>query len=224
MAFMKVTEIKHHQKNAVAVGSKVSVEGADYISTGTVTYIEGDIIEIELSHTKFFKPGEPVKLTVYSTNGFLTLISSVIARDTGILMVLNPPESQRLAQRRQHPRIEIARSGSLLALRWTPDGENKLDEPIDLELKNVSQGGLGFVLPVDPGLRALMVADVSLDILGGFHCSIQISRKSVSQDEVYIGASFLSLESDFATMLRGYILRAQVDMRTRQRSEEQTAI
>ncbi|MCI3921470.1 PilZ domain-containing protein [Paenibacillus sp. TRM 82003] len=224
MAWMKVAELKHHQKNAVAVGSKVSVEGTEYLSTGSVSYIEGDIIEIELSYATFFTPGEQVKLTVYSTNGFMTLLSSVIARDTGILMVLNPPENQRLATRRQFPRIDLSRTGTLEALRWSEGGENKLDEAVSLEIQNISLGGLGFHLPVDPGIRAMMVADVSLEILGGLQCSIEISRKSMSQGKIYIGARFLDLGPEQNTMLRGYILRMQVEQRARQRIEEQAAI
>lgn len=221
---MRVTELKHHQKNAIAVGSKMSVEGKDYISTGTVSYIEGDLIEIELPHSKNYVPGESVKLTVYSVNGFLTLFTSVIARDIGYLVVLNPPENQRLAQRRHFPRVDIARTGTLDSLRWSSDGENKLGEPIPFELKNLSLGGLGFTLGADPGLRAMMIADATLDILGGLSCVIEVSRKSVSEEEIYIGARILNLEPESATMLRGYILRRQVELRAKQRIEEQAAM
>jgi c-di-GMP-binding flagellar brake protein YcgR len=224
MALMKITELKHHQKNAIAVGSKVSVEKNDYISTGMVTYIEGDIIEIEMSQSGPYIPGEPIKLTVYSTNGFLILASSVIAKDTGVIMVLNPPENQRLATRRQFPRIDIRNTGELQSLRWSKGGEEKLASPTPIVIRNVSIGGIGFVVPSDPGMRTMMVAGVSLHINGGMECAVEISRKSAIDDGTYIGARFLDLDPERSTMLRGYILRSQVEQRAKQRIEDLAAM
>jgi len=225
MSFMRVTEVLHHQKNAISVGSRVSIEKDAYISTGVVSYIEGDILEIELPQSKVYKPGDPVKLTVYSTNGFLILPSSVIAKDHGMLMVLNPPENQRLSTRRQFPRIEVADSGRLRSMRWSIGGENKLDEPTAFDLRNISLGGVGFTLDTDPGLRAMMIADVELDINGGVPCRIEISRKQTTEEgATYIGAKFLEIDPEHLNALRGYILRTQIKHRAKRRLEEPTAM
>ncbi|WP_309122090.1 PilZ domain-containing protein [Paenibacillus sp.] len=225
MSFMRATEILHHQKNAITIGSRVSVEKDAYISTGVVSYIEGDILEIEMPQSKMYKPGDPVKLTVYSSNGFLILPSSVLAKDTGILMVLNPPENQLLSTRRQFPRIEVSDSGRMRSLRWSNGGENKLDASTAIDIRNVSLGGIGFTLDVDPGTRAMMVADVELDINGGVPCKIEISRKQTTEDgSTYIGARFLEIEPEHLNALRGYILRTQIKHRAKQRLEEATAM
>ncbi len=225
MSFMRVTEVLHHQKNAISVGSRVSVEKDAYIATGVVSYIEGDILEIELPQSKVYKPGDPVKLTVYSANGFLILPSSVIAKDHGVLIVLNPPENQRLSTRRQFPRIDVSDTGRLRSLRWSADGEDKLGEPTSIDVRNVSLGGIGFTLPSDLGMRAMMIADVELDINGGVPCRIEIARKQTTEEgETYFGARFLDIESDHLNALRGYILRMQIKHRAKQRLEEPTAM
>jgi len=225
MPLMRVTEVLHHQKNAIAVGSRVSVERDAYISTGVVSYIEGDIVEIELAQSKLYKPGDPVKLTVYSNNGFLILPSSIIAKDHGMLMVLNPPENQRLSQRRQFPRIDVSDSGRIKALRWSAGGENKLEAPSSIDIRNLSVGGIGFTLPADPGMRALMIAELELDINGGMACTIEISRKQTTEEgDTYIGARFVEIEPDHQNALRGYILRMQIKHRAKQRLEEPTAM
>jgi len=225
MSFLHVNELVHHQKNAISVGCRVSIEKDAYISTGIVSYIEGDIIEIELPQFNVYKPGDPVKLTVYSSNGFLILASSVIAKDIGMLMVLNPPENQRLSTRRQFPRIDVTDTGSLRALRWASGGADKLGEPTVVDIRNVSLGGVGFTIETDPGIRPLMIAELELHINGGMPCTIEVSRKQTTEEGLtYVGARFASIEPDDLNALRGYILRQQIKQRAKQRLDEPTAM
>ncbi len=48
MGLLRIDEPLPNHKNAIAVGSRVSVETQEYVATGVVTYVEGDILEIEL--------------------------------------------------------------------------------------------------------------------------------------------------------------------------------
>lgn len=215
----------HHHKNAASVGSRVSVEKDTYISTGVISYIEGDIIEIELPQARLYKPGDPVKLTVYSANGFLNLISSVLAHDSGVIMVFNPPENQRLSTRRLYPRIEVRDTGRILALRTAENGPNVTNEPMGFELRNISLGGVGFSMrQKDPGFRMTMIADIEIDFQGFLPCTVEISRFHLLEDgALYVGARLLAIAPERLNILRGYVLRMQIQQRAKQRREEQSA-
>jgi len=224
MSWLNMADNVHHQKNAVAVGCKISIEKDGYIATGVVSYIEGDIIEIELPQSKQYKPGDPVKLTAYSTNGFQTLHSSVVAKDIGMIIVLNPVENQRLAQRRNHPRIDVSESGKLIAVRWSKGGVNKLEEPLPISIRNFSLGGVGFVAARDPGIQPLMQAEALLDWNGGVSCTIEISRRQAVEDGLYIGARFVDIDAEHLQALRGFILRTQIKHRAKHRLDALTAM
>ncbi|WP_199617736.1 PilZ domain-containing protein [Paenibacillus alkalitolerans] len=220
MALLRNEDISHHHKNSVAIGSRVSVERKDFVSTGIVTFIEGDIIEIELSQAKYYKPGDEVKVTVYSSNGFLILPSSVIAIDIDVIMILNPPENQRLIQRRSHPRIDLQSGGIIHSLGWAGGSGQKLNEPLPIHISNISIGGIGFIVADETPLRAAMIAEAELAIIGGLRCKIEISRKQAAERGAYVGAKFLDVPAEQQTSLRGFIIRTQIEARAKQRREE----
>lgn len=220
MPSMRVDDLNHHSKNSVAIGNKVSVEKKDFVSVGMVTFIEGDIIEVELPQAKYYKPGEPIKVTVYSTNGFLILPSSVIAKDNDVIMILNPPENQRLVQRRQHPRIDLQSDGFIRSIVGANQSVQVLEEPFPFHLSNISLGGVGFVTAESVPLRNMTVADTELNILGGVECRVEVSRRQTSDLGVYIGARFLDFPQEQLNSLRGFILRLQIDTRVKQRRDE----
>lgn len=220
MASKKDNQSIYDQKNAISVGNRMSVERNGYISTGIVSYIEGDIIEVELMQSGYYKPGDPVKLTVYSNNGFLILASSVLAVDVGILIVLNPPENQRLSQRRQYPRIQISDSGTLHYLSWNKEGKNKLQDPLSVNICNLSLGGIGFTMPTDPGTRTLMVAELEL-IGGDMRCKVEILRKEPLPDGIFLGSRIIEIAPEHLVALRGFILRRQIKLRSIERSTDQ---
>jgi c-di-GMP-binding flagellar brake protein YcgR len=220
MALLRSEDISHHHKKSVAVGSRVSVERKDFVSTGIVTFIEGDIIEIELSQAKYYKPGDEVKVTVYSSNGFLILPSSVIAKDIDVIMILNPPENQRLIQRRQHPRIDLQTDGIIHSLGWAVSSEQKLNTPLPIHISNISLGGIGFIVGDDTPIRTAMVADAELGIIGGLRCKIEVTRKQAADRGAYIGAKFLEVPAEQQTSLRGFIIRTQIEARAKHRREE----
>jgi c-di-GMP-binding flagellar brake protein YcgR len=214
------SDITFYNKNSVSIGNRLSVERKDFISTGIVTFVEGDIIEIELSQAKYYNPGDEVKLTVYSANGFLVLASSVIAKDADVIMVLNPPENQRLVQRRQHPRIDYHGSGTLESIGWTEDSVQKLEDPLAFQIQNLSLGGVGILMPNADSVCFGMFATARFNLAGGIQCNIEISRKQDSESGAYIGAKFLGLAPEQLNSLRGFILRTQIDSRIRQRKDK----
>lgn len=213
----------YHGKNPIAVGSQVSVEKDMYVSTGVVTYVEGDILEIKLSHARLYEKGEPVKLTIYSAKGFQILSSSVIALDDGVLTVFNPPENQRLINRRQHPRVDVEDTGRICALRNSLDGEDVLDETRSFLLRNLSIGGAGFVLHDARGLQISMIADIELDIINGIiPCTVEITRmQGLDDGRFYVGAKIVRMEQAHMSTLRGYILRIQIKNRAKERKYEE---
>ncbi|WP_274361612.1 PilZ domain-containing protein [Paenibacillus thermotolerans] len=220
MPFLRVDELNHHSKNSVAIGNKVSVEKKDFVSVGMVTFIEGDIIEVELPQAKYYAPGDPIKVTVYSNNGFLILPSSVIAKDNEVIMILNPPENQRLTQRRQHPRIDIQSEGFIRAIIGTNQSVQPLEEPFPFHISNISLGGVGLIASESVPLRTMTVAETEFNILGGVQCRVEVSRRQTSERGVYIGAKFLDFPQEQLNSLRGFILRTQIDARVKQRREE----
>jgi c-di-GMP-binding flagellar brake protein YcgR len=219
MPLMRGDEISHHTKNAVTIGSRVSVERKDFVSTGIVSFVEGDIIEIELPQAKYYKPGDEVKVTVYSANGFLILPSSVIAKDTDVLMILNPPENQRLIQRRQHPRIDLQCDGVIRSIGWAGSTGQRLDTPLPIQITNISLGGIGFIVSDATPVRIAMIAEAELAIIGGLQCKIEISHRQPSERGAYVGAKFIEIPENQQTSLRGFILKTQIEARMKQRRE-----
>lgn len=224
MGFLRVNEVSPNQKNAVAVGSKVSVEKKEFIATGIVSYVEGDILEIELPQYKQYLLGDEVKITVYSSNGFLIMHSSVIAKDYGFIMIINPAENQRLTQRRQHPRVNVDVKGVLTGANWKSESVEKWDRPIPIQIQNLSIGGAGFILEAECDIRAAMFLDAEFYLGTGVSCGLQVTRKHLSDEKTYVGAQFTNISKEQLTMLRGFILRNQINDRLKQRKEEQAAM
>jgi len=210
-------------KYPIAVGSQVTVEKDAYVSTGVVTYVEGDMLEIKLSDAKMFEKGELVKLTVYSKYGFQILASSVIARDEGVLTLFNPPEHKSFINRRKHPRIEVEDTGRICSLREEPDGKDLLDEPRSILLRNISLGGVGFTVDNPRLLKPKLFADIEMDIISGIvPCTVEINRMQLMEGGLFfIGAKIVRMEKSHMNSLRGYILRHQIHSRAKTRKFEE---
>ena len=223
MPFMK-QEKPNLAKYPIVPGSQISVEKDTdlYVSTGGVSFVEGDLLEITIPHARLYKVGEPVKLTVYSSKGFQTLNSSVIAVDDDVLTLLNPPDHQQLTSRRNYPRIKVDDTGRICSLRKSLDGAELLDEPRSFELLNLSLGGVGFSLNDAGGLLKGRIIDIEMDLINGIvPCTAEIIRMQILEEgRFYIGAQIIGMEREHRNALRGYILRHQLDKRAKERKYE----
>ncbi|MFS0725015.1 PilZ domain-containing protein [Paenibacillus sp. 1P07SE] len=197
----------------VLVDAKVAVEKRNFVATGIITYVLGEIIEVELPQYDTFVLGEQVKLIIYSRSGMFVFESSVIAKHRGALMVINPPENRRrFNDKREYPRVEVDCSGTLHAMK-NPSSRQEwaMPSPVDFVIDNMSMGGLGLKLTVDLGISRTWLLEVRLDLGFDLPCGLEIIRSDRSADGFYYGASFTGLPQDHAGRLRSFILRRQIE-------------
>ncbi|WP_442602542.1 PilZ domain-containing protein [Paenibacillus sp. KN14-4R] len=196
------------------VNSITVIEKNNFVSTGILKYAEGDIIEVEIAEWEVFKLGESLKLTIYSTSGIHHFESRVIARDSGSVIVINPPDVKRKSfDQREHPRVDVNQSGMIRMIE-NPRIPIKslLPTPVPLTVTNLSLGGIGFtVLAGEMDFDSSFLVGMEVDL--GFKLSVQaeiVHRSSVSVG-VYYGAKFVKQPSiEELTSLRSFIMRAQV--------------
>ena len=70
---------------SILVHCRTVVEKKDYVSTGILTYAEGDMVEVEIGDYQLFDLGTIVKLTIYTPAGIFMFNTTVIAKDEGFL-------------------------------------------------------------------------------------------------------------------------------------------
>lgn len=198
----------------ILINCETVVEKVDFVSTGVLTYVLGDIIEIEIPQFDVFKLGEKVKITVYSKSGLFVFDTSVIAKEKGSLIVINPPENRkRFTEKRQFPRISVTNKGVLRALHDPKQNQKQnFDEPIDFALDNISMNGLGFSLSLDLGIHSESHLEVELDL--GFPLSVvtQVVRKEKNASGTYYGAAYIEMPKEKTNALRAFILKKQVEL------------
>jgi len=100
---------------SLLLGSRTIVEQDGLIEEGTLTLMEGDLIEVGVARPQLFVLGKSVWLTVESVSGMYRMPSRVIGRREGSLALLFPYERYLLPEeKRIHPRIEVNCAGRLL--------------------------------------------------------------------------------------------------------------
>lgn len=198
---------------SVLVDAKVAVEKRNFVATGVVTYVRGEIIEIELPQFDLFGLGEQVKLMIYSRSGMFVFQSTVIAKHNGALMILNPPDNRRkFNDKREHQRVEVACSGTLHGMK-NPASQQEwlMPSPVDFAITNMSMGGLGLMLTIDMGISRTWLLDVQLDLGFLLPCGLEIIRMDRSATAFYYGASFRGMPQEQASALRAFILKRQIE-------------
>jgi len=199
------------------------VEKRNFVSTGVMTYAEGDMLEVEISDYARFDLGESVKLTVYTPVGIYVIPSTIVGKDYGSLMMINPPENQRkFAEKRAHPRVEVSSTGVVAAVVASGGtGQKKLlHKPISFQVKNISLSGIGFTMPEALNLDRNSQVELELNLGTIIPCVAEIIRSESSEDEVYYGARYIQVSEDKLNSLRAYILREQISAHSvRKRTE-----
>jgi c-di-GMP-binding flagellar brake protein YcgR len=216
--FAKETPIYYGSKEGndtgILINCETVVEKEDFVSTGVLTYIFGDIIEIEIPQYDVFKLGDKAKVTVYSKSGLFVFETTVVAKEYGSLIVINPPENRkRFTEKREFPRISVKNKGVLHALSDPKRNQKQsFAEPITVALENISMNGLGFSLALDLGINSESHLEMELDL--GFSLSVvtQIVRKEKKDSVTYYGAEYVEVSKDKTNTLRAFILKTQVEM------------
>jgi c-di-GMP-binding flagellar brake protein YcgR len=208
----------------ILMHSRTVVEKSDYVTTGVLSYAEGDILEIEMSDVKSFGLGDHVKLTIYSPGGIYMMSSTVVAKDHNALMLINPPSNRsRFAEKRQHPRVPVSETGRLTSILGA-DGEPLSSyEDMILTIENISVSGVGFTLAEsDIELAKETVVTLELELGSLIDCKAEIVRNESSGDGLlYLGAQFVEIEGSKINSLRAFVLKKQVEVHySRKRDED----
>lgn len=200
----------------VLINCRAVVGKDDFVSTGILTYAQGDIMEIELPEYDVFQLGDKVKITMYTKSGLFVVHTTVVAREPGSLIVINPPENRRrFAEKREFPRVNVRRLGQILGFQNENQKElQQLENPIDISIKNISMNGIGFTIDdnamIDTILHKKCTLYVQLELDFDMPCQLEIIRKEKLEDSYYYGASFESVPAEQSNALRGFILRNQI--------------
>ncbi|SFT02415.1 c-di-GMP-binding flagellar brake protein YcgR, contains PilZNR and PilZ domains [Paenibacillus sp. BC26] len=211
--------------------SRTMVEKEGYVATGVLAHAEGEMMEIELTEFKNFELGDPVSLTVYSPVGIHRLQSTIIAKAEGSIAVIFPIRSLAgLDEKRESPRIDIEARGTI-SRTYSQEIENSKGEKLtieatdsfDIELRNISDTGIGFSLMSPPTLANGDILTTSLSLGFKLECEIEIIRKDDGSEWKFYGARFQGLDEQQQRALRAYLLRVQIEAYFKLKKEKASA-
>ncbi|UVI31652.1 PilZ domain-containing protein [Paenibacillus spongiae] len=197
--------------------SRTVVEKDGYVSTGILTHVEGDMLEVEMTEYKSFELGNPVHLTVYSAAGIQRVQSTIIGKAEGSLAVLLPPRAfNGLEEKRESVRVDVLLGGSLrhVLKREIGEGEGaetiEVEEWIDLTIRNISLAGLGFEVVSGPHLFPEDKVEFRIKSGFEFRCTLAIVRSKPGGDHTFYGARYEGLDEQRQRALRAFLLREQI--------------
>lgn len=205
----------------VLIDSKAVVEKKGYIATGTLTYVAGELLEIEFPQYDQFLLGEKVKIMIYAKGGIYVFESSVLAKDSGALVVLNPPENRRKFQdKRQDPRVPVKENARLLGLfEYARKTERSFPEPPSILLDNISISGIGLLVDSDVPLQPRNQLRLELDLGVRFECRTEIVHLQPHENGVRCGTRIVEINDIYAKWLRSYILKCQIESYYKEKAE-----
>ncbi|NEW08922.1 PilZ domain-containing protein [Paenibacillus sp. SYP-B3998] len=208
---------KEGNDSDILIDSKAVVSKKDFVSTGVLTYALGDIMEVELPHIEAFKLGDKVKVTIYSKSGLFVFETTVVAKDGGSLIVINPPENRRkFTEKREFPRIDVAQEGIIFGVHdMHKKNKHQFEQPIGFSIKNMSVNGLGFTIEdnsiVEKILQKHLHLEVELKLSFSLSCIMEVVRKEKRDHGFYYGARYIDILDTHTNALRGFILKNQVE-------------
>jgi c-di-GMP-binding flagellar brake protein YcgR len=212
----------HEPNMSILIHCRTVVEKKDYVSTGVLTYAEGDMVEVEIGDYQLFDLGAIVKLTIYSPVGIFMFNTTVIAKEKSYLILINPPENRRkFSEKRKETRIDIDRRGFLHGI-WPLRSSEKeaFETPVAVSVNNISQSGIGFTvdgdLKLNIGEQIEIAADLGIKVL----CKAQIIRMEEPVAGTQYGAEIIDITDEQTIALRAFILKSQVVHRSQLKKEE----
>ncbi|MCC3375809.1 PilZ domain-containing protein [Cohnella sp. REN36] len=205
----------------VLLHCRTVVERKNFVTTGLMTQVEGELFEIELHEYQLFELGETVKLTVYSPAGIQTFQSIVFAKYEGAIATIQPPAlHQKFQEKREYARIEAPGTGLITHLASSGNEEPRpIARPMEVLIKDVSVAGIGFVAPDLPEFKVGMRLRAALDVGISFACDMDIVRRERMEDDLFCGAKMQLIDPEMTRPLRAFLLRQQVHMHVRHRAE-----
>ncbi|TDF93570.1 PilZ domain-containing protein [Paenibacillus piri] len=217
-------EEKYKSPAGILLHSRTVVEKDGFVSTGLLSYAEGDIVEIEIPEYKLFHLGDSVKITVYSPGGIYVFASTVVAKDHGALIIINPPQNQsRFVEKREHPRIQVKQKGALHAVTWTGTNEKQvITDEAGFTVHNISISGIGFTVNEHAvNLDEAVLIEAELDLGFKLPFAAEIVRREQAMEGYYFGAKYIGLESGQTTSLRAFVLKKQVEVYFKEKAFQQ---
>jgi c-di-GMP-binding flagellar brake protein YcgR len=214
---MKIYGRKEGNDADILIDSRAVLSKNDFVSTGVLTYALGDIIEVELPQLEAFQLGDKVKMTIYSKSGLYVFETTVVAKDQGSVIVLNPPENRKkFTEKREFPRIDITQDGLLYCVHNKhKNNKHQFETPIGLSIRNISMNGLGFTIDDNSIVEKIVDkhSHLEVELLLGFSlsCMTEIVRKEKKDTSFYYGAIFVDVPDTKTNALRGFILKNQVE-------------
>ena len=202
------------------IGCNMVIECGKIIHTGTITYVEGDSIEIQLPQYKDFKLGDEVKAIIYTPDGMISMHTSVIAKDIGAIVLIIPTKLDNLLNKRKFPRVETKIPGCIYSITDASlKNTRDFTQPEPIFISNVSLGGIGFIsdtLSIKD--KSVLFLEMTFDqpILTTYEA---IHVKKLEQG-MYIGCRFTDLSIENSNTLRAFILKTQIEARFEMKRKE----
>lgn len=180
----------------------------NYVSTGIITGVEGELFEVELSDFDRFQLGDAVKVTIYSPSGIHTFQSVVFAKYHGAIAIIQPPAlAMKFGDKREHVRVDA--EGTALV---TPARQLAVSgDPVEVRIKDISVAGLGFFAPNLPIFIEGARLNATVRIEFEFSCELVIVRRDWQNDNWLCGARLVLEDQEMLRHLRAFVLRQQVD-------------
>ncbi|MCD9026001.1 PilZ domain-containing protein [Cohnella silvisoli] len=196
------------------------VEGKNFVTTGVMTNLEGELFEVEIHEYDQFELGETVKLTIYSPIGIQSMPSVVFAKYEGAIALLQPPDVvKRFKERREHPRVEITGKAQIVHV-FNENGEEFVPENAKpFIVHDISISGISFSGQDAPHLLPNSRLKAMVEIGFGFSCELEIVRRERHEDVLHCGAKMRVLEPEMLRPLRALILRQQVEKHAQTRRD-----
>jgi len=195
----------------VLLHCRTVVEGKNFVTTGVMTHVEGELFEVELPEFEQFELGETVKMTVYSPAGIQSMSSIVFAKYEGAIALLQPPELQkRFKERREHPRVEIEGKAQIVRVLGSSGEEREIGDADGLTIHDISISGISFSGLDAPHFATKSRLRATIEIGISFDCELEIVRRERQEHLMHCGAKMHVLEPEMLRPLRALILRQQV--------------
>jgi c-di-GMP-binding flagellar brake protein YcgR len=207
---------------SILLHCRTVVEKKDYVSTGVLTYAEGDMVEVEIGDYQLFDLGTIVKLTIYTPAGIFMFNTTVIAKDAGFLILINPPENRRkFSEKRKETRIDMDKKGFLQGAWPQGSAEKKaFAAPVEVSVNNISQSGIGFTVKGDLELNIDEQIEIAADLGIKLSCKAQIMRAEKLETGTLYGAEIIDIPAEQNIALRAFILKSQVVHRSSRKKTE----
>ncbi len=207
--------------SALLLQSRTMLEKKDFVATGDLVHIEGDIIVVEIAQHPYFHLGDAIKFTIYSPVGVLAFHSTVVAKNENTVMLINPPEIQRkFEDKRMNPRISVEMEGMVHSINGKEaDVEGR--RSISCQIRNLSLGGLGFLSAKLDGLDVNASVGMEMDLSFPLVFRAEVVRMKPTPLGLYCGAKFIDISNQDLNSLRAFILKAQVTAISARKKVEQ---